>query len=72
MFSQRHNISPILAKLLNIRNINNEEIEQFLNPKIKDNLPDPFDLKDMKKAVDKTIDIIINKKKNWNYCRLRC
>tara|TARA_Y100000590_G_scaffold469446_1_gene657049 strand:- start:447 stop:2126 length:1680 start_codon:yes stop_codon:yes gene_type:complete len=63
MFSQRHNISPILAKLLNIRNINNEEIEQFLNPKIKDNLPDPFDLKDMKKAVDKTIDIIINKKK---------
>ncbi len=40
--AQRHEISPIIANLLAIRQINLEEIEDFLEPKIKNTLPNPF------------------------------
>ena len=32
MISQKHNISPLIAKLINIRNIPDEQINFFLNP----------------------------------------
>ena len=35
MISQRHNISPLLAKLLNIRNIKDGDVENFLYPNLK-------------------------------------
>ncbi len=52
------NLSEILSKLLAIRNIRLEDINLFLNPKIKNLLPNPFVLKDMEKAVNRTIKAI--------------
>ncbi len=49
------NLSEIVSKLIAIRNIKLDEVKLFLNPKIKNLLPNPFVLKDMEKAVDRTI-----------------
>ena len=54
MISQRHNISPLLAQLLNIRNMKEKDIENYLNPDLNNNLPDPFLFMDMKKSVERT------------------
>lgn len=61
--TQQHSISEILAKLLNIRKVDFDEINNFLNPKIKNYLPNPFDLADMDIAVKTVIDAIEKKKK---------
>jgi len=63
MISQRHNLSLILGKLLTLRNIKDEQIQNFLNPIFKNNIPNPFELKDMDKSINRTIKNIINKKK---------
>ena len=57
------NLSEILSKLIAIRNIKIDEVNLFLEPKIKNLLPNPFILKDMKKSVDRTIDAINKKEK---------
>ena len=57
------NLSEIVSKLIAIRNIKLDEVKLFLNPKIKNLLPNPFVLKDMEKAVDRTIKGIENKEK---------
>ena len=57
------NLSEIVSKLIAIRNIKLDEVKLFLNPKIKNLLPNPFVLKDMEKAVDRTIRGIKNKEK---------
>ena len=62
-FSQKHNIPYLLAKLLLIRNITDDNVVNFLNPNIKNNLPNPFLLKDMTKAVDR-ITLAITKNEN--------
>ena len=56
-------LSEIVSKLIAIRNIKLDEVKLFLNPKIKNLLPNPFVLKDMEKAVDRTIKGIQNKEK---------
>ena len=53
--SQRKNISPLLAKLLISRGINEENINNYLNISLQSNLPDPFLLKDMDISVDRII-----------------
>ena len=68
MISQRHNLSIILGKLLTLRNIKDEQVQNFLNPIFNNNIPNPFDLKDMDKSINRTIVNIVNKKKNWYYC----
>ncbi len=57
------NLSEIVSKLIAIRNIKLEEVNIFLNPKIKNLLPNPFILKDMEKSVDRTIKAIENNEK---------
>ena len=57
------NLSEIVSRLIAIRNIKLDEVKLFLNPKIKNLLPNPFVLKDMEKAVDRTIRGIKNKEK---------
>ncbi len=52
------NLSEILSKLIAIRNIRLEEVKLFLEPKIKNLLPNPFILKGMEKAVSRTIKAI--------------
>ena len=60
---ENFNLSEIVSKLIAIRNINIEEVKLFLNPKIKNFLPNPFILKDMEKAVDRTVKAIKNNEK---------
>lgn len=61
--SQRFGLSEILSNLLASRQIALDEVENFLEPKIKTSLPDPFELSDMKKAVEHVIDTILAQKK---------
>lgn len=56
-------ISDLLARIVSLRVNNLEEVENFLIPKIKNLLPDPFHLLDMKKAVDRTVKAILNNQK---------
>jgi len=58
--SETFSISNTTAKLISIRKKNIDNINFFLNPTIKDLLPNPFSLKDMDKAVERTYQSIIN------------
>ena len=53
-YSEKHSLSEIVAKLLSIRKKNIENIELFLNPTIKNLLPNPLRLKDMENAINRT------------------
>ena len=57
-FKENFNLSEILSKLIAIRNLQPKEVQLFLNPKIKNLLPDPFILKDMDKCVKRTVQAI--------------
>ena len=63
-YSEDYSLNEIVAKLLSIRKINIENIDLFLNPTIKNLLPNPFILKGMEKAVSRTIKAI-NEKGNY-------
>ena len=56
-------LDEIIAKLLVIRNIKNEEISNFLNPSIKNLLPNPNILLDMEKSSLRTMQSIEKKEK---------
>ena len=56
-------LDEIIAKLLVLRNIKNEDIKSFLNPSIKNFLPDPSNLLDMEKSSLRTLKAINNKEK---------
>ncbi|MDX1917354.1 MAG: single-stranded-DNA-specific exonuclease RecJ [Rickettsiaceae bacterium] len=58
-----YNLSEILARILIGRGINIEEVEDFINPKIRKALPDPFHLIDMEKACNRVYEAIINNQK---------
>ena len=57
-FSESYALTEIVAKLLSIRKKNIENINLFLNPKIKNLLPNPLHLKDMKNGVDRVYNSI--------------
>ena len=59
---QKNNVSAVVSRLLALKKINIEEINNFLNPKIKNLLKNPYHLIDMDKAVLAIYDAIINKK----------
>jgi single-stranded-DNA-specific exonuclease len=56
-------LDEIVAKLLSIRKIKKEEVKFFLEPSIKSILPNPYILKDMDKAIERTESAIINVEK---------
>ncbi|MDN3031311.1 MAG: single-stranded-DNA-specific exonuclease RecJ [Candidatus Tisiphia sp.] len=56
-------ISDFLARVLSPRLENLAQAADFLLPRIKNLLPNPFHLLDMQKAVDRAIEAIINKQK---------
>ena len=58
--SEKYSLSEISAKLLSIRKKNIGNLELFLNPKIKNLLPNPMKLKDMYIAVERTYKSIID------------
>ena len=59
-YSENYSLDEIVSKLLSIRKKNIEDINVFLNPKIKNLLPNPLILKDMKSAVERTYKSIKN------------
>ena len=56
-------LDDITSKLLAIKKIKKEDIKDYLNPAIKNLLPNPGCLKDMDKATDRTIKAITKKEK---------
>ena len=52
LISKEYNLDFLTSKLLAIRNVNSENINSFLDPKIKNFLPNPFHFKDMNKGLD--------------------
>ena len=56
-------LDELTAKLLAIRNIKKENLSNFLNPSIKNTIPNPNVLKDMEKTTLRTINAIINNEK---------
>lgn len=56
-------ISDLLARMISLRIDDIAKAEDFLMPKIKNLLPDPFHLLDMQKAVDRAIKAILSKQK---------
>ena len=56
-------LDEIVAKLLSIRKIKKEDVNFFLNPSIKNSLPNPYSLNDMQKAIDRTISCIVSNEK---------
>ena len=59
---QKYDLPEIVARILAIRGIELEKISSFLNPSIKEYLPDPSHLIDMDKAAEYISDCIINQK----------
>lgn len=53
-----HSIPEMIARILLQLGMTGNDAEDFLNPKLKNLLPDPFILKDMEKGVDVTIEAI--------------
>ena len=53
-FSENFSLSEIVAKLLSIRKKNIDNIDSFLNPKVKNLLPNPFYLKERRKSIYST------------------
>lgn len=51
-------IAPLTAQLLAGRDIKPDQVESFLNPRLKTTLPDPFALADMEKGVAAIFDAI--------------
>ncbi len=56
--SQKFNFSIFLSKLICSLNLDDNDIDQFINPNIENFIPDPFKLKDMKRAVERSVKAI--------------
>ncbi|MFL2661103.1 MAG: single-stranded-DNA-specific exonuclease RecJ [Alphaproteobacteria bacterium] len=57
------NLDSHVARLAAVRSIKSTDFLNYINPKIKNILPDPFVLDDMEKATNKIVHHIKNKKK---------
>ena len=63
MLVQKYNMPEILARVLVARHVDFDLIDAFLNPTLKNQLPEPCQLKDMQKAVDRMAQSIMNGEK---------
>ena len=57
-YKENYSLDELTSKLLSIRKIKKEDVQTFLNPSIKNFLPNPEILKDMKKSAKRTIQAI--------------
>ena len=60
---QSFGISHLTGLLLSKRNIHDDEVKSFLNPKLRNLMPDPHTLKDVQKAVDRMLEAINSREK---------
>ena len=56
--TEKYSLTEIVAKLLSIRKKNIDNVDLFLNPKIKNLLPNPLRLKDMDHAINRIYESI--------------
>jgi len=61
--SQSFGLPEILGRLLVSRGIGFDDVDGFLNPALKTQLPDPSSLQDMDKAAERLADAIVKKQK---------
>ena len=59
--SQTHDISELIARVIAARGVNIDDAPAFLNPTIREFLPDPASFTDMKKAANRIADSIMRK-----------
>ncbi len=59
--SQKYHLPYLIARLLYLRGIKEEDIKNFIEPKLQTLLPDPSCLKDMDKAAARIADAVIKK-----------
>ena len=59
-YSESYSLSTTVAKLLAIRKKNISDVNLYLNPTIKNVMPNPFSLKDMNLAVERWYQAILN------------
>lgn len=57
---QRHNLPEFLSRILVSRGVSVDHVDSFLNPKMRDSIPDPFHLKDMDKGAARIVKAIEN------------
>ena len=60
---ENFSLDEITSKLLSIRQIKKDEVNSFLNPSIKNFLPNPYNLMDMEKSTLRTSQAIYKKEK---------
>ena len=60
---ENFSLNEITSKLLSIRKIKKSDVNSFLNPSIKNYLPNPNNLIDMQKSTKRTVESIIKKDK---------
>ena len=60
---QRLGVSDILARVLSARDVPLSDIESYLNPKLRDLLPDPLTLMSADRAIERIVSAIVNKEK---------
>jgi single-stranded-DNA-specific exonuclease len=58
---QQYGLSDLLARILTGRQIAPEDAQDFLHPRLKNSMPDPFHLQDMDKAVARIVQAIAAK-----------
>lgn len=61
--AQGHGVPDIVARVLAGRGVLPEDTERFLDPTIRDLLPDPASLTDMDKAAERLADAVLRKEK---------
>ncbi|MBL4803233.1 MAG: single-stranded-DNA-specific exonuclease RecJ [Alphaproteobacteria bacterium] len=59
---RQHDLPEVIARMLVQRGVNADEIDAFLNPTLKDHMPDPLSLADMKAAAEFIAQAIQDKK----------
>lgn len=62
-YMQSFELPEFLARILVARNVNFDDVKDFLNPSLKRLLPEPYLLNDMEVAVKRTTHAIINQQK---------
>ncbi|MEQ1790618.1 MAG: DHH family phosphoesterase, partial [Rickettsiales bacterium] len=61
--AREHDLSEIVARVLVARGVEEDDVEDFLNPTLRNALPDPSHLLDMDKAARRIADAVIAKEK---------
>ncbi len=61
--TQKAGIDPVLARVLAARGVGHERVQSYLNPALRDVMPDPNVMQDMDKAATRICDAILNAEK---------